>query len=118
LGSPASLRRPRSSQAAQKGRHASQDCAEKYVVSRRALIVTDVALACLFVAAGVTDLVLRAPVSIAAGISALAIGAACAVTACLFVAAGGWSRDRVSARAARRKLKRQRQAAQPESQPT
>jgi hypothetical protein len=87
-------------------------------VSRRALIVTDVALACLFVAAGVTDLVLRGPVNIAADISALVIGAASAVTACLFVAAGGWSRDRVSARAAHRKLKRQRKAAEREPQPT
>jgi hypothetical protein len=63
-------------------------------VSRRALIVTDTALACIFVVAGVTDLVLREPGGVVAGISAMAIGAACAVTACLFIAAGGWSEGR------------------------
>jgi hypothetical protein len=66
-------------------------------VSRRALIVTDVALGCMFVVAGVTNLVLREPVGIVAGISAMAIGAACAVTACLFIAAGGWTEGRAEA---------------------
>jgi membrane protein implicated in regulation of membrane protease activity len=63
-------------------------------VNRRALIVADVAFACLFVVGGVTILVLQVPASVVAGISALAIGSACAITTVLFIAAGGWSRER------------------------
>jgi hypothetical protein len=63
-------------------------------VNRRALVVADVAFACLFVVGGVTILVLQVPASVVAGISALAIGSACAITSVLFIAAGGWSRER------------------------
>jgi hypothetical protein len=64
-------------------------------MSRRALIILDVVLAVLFVIAGVTNLLIGGRPNSIAGICALAIGAACAVTAGLFVAAGGWSRGRV-----------------------
>jgi hypothetical protein len=62
-------------------------------VSRRVLIVTDLAVACLLVAVGVGNLVIGGPVGIVAGISALALGATGVVVGCLFVAVGGWSRD-------------------------
>jgi hypothetical protein len=53
--------------------------------------VIDAVLACLFLLAGIANFVLIEPVSIAGGVSALAVGACAAVTACLFVATGGWS---------------------------
>jgi hypothetical protein len=64
------------------------------MVSRRALIVTDAVLACLFLVAGVANRVLGEPMNIVAGIAALALGAIAAVTACLFVASGGWKREK------------------------
>jgi hypothetical protein len=64
------------------------------VVNRRALIVTDAVLACLFLVAGVANFVLGEPVNIVAGVAALALGAFAAVTACLFVASGGWKREK------------------------
>ena len=63
-------------------------------MSRRALIVLDVVLAVLFVVTGLINLVIGGRASTIAGLCALAIAAACAVTAGLFVAAGGWTRDR------------------------
>jgi hypothetical protein len=68
---------------------------EPAIMSRRALIVTDVTLACLFLLAGVANFALGEPVSIIAGISALALGATAAVTACLFITSGGWTSDEV-----------------------
>ena len=64
-------------------------------MSRRELIVLDVVLALVFVIAGLTNLVIGGRPSFIAGICALTIGAACAVTAGLFIAAGGWSTGRV-----------------------
>ena len=64
-------------------------------MSRRALIVTDAALACLFLFAGVGNFVLGEPVNIVAGIGAFVVGACAAVTACLFIASGGWKREEV-----------------------
>jgi hypothetical protein len=66
------------------------------MTSRRTLIVADWIFAGLFVLAGVANFVLGQPVSIVAGISALALGATAAVTAWLFIAAGGWTRDEAS----------------------
>lgn len=63
-------------------------------MSRRVLIVTDFAVACLLVAVGVGNLVIGGAVDMVAGISALALGATGVVVGCLFVALGGWSRDR------------------------
>jgi membrane protein implicated in regulation of membrane protease activity len=63
---------------------------------RRALIVVDVVLAALFAVAGLTNLVIGGGASIIAGLCSLAVAAACAVTAVLFIAAGGWSRERPS----------------------
>jgi hypothetical protein len=66
------------------------------VVSRRALIAIDAVLACLFLVAGVANFVLGEPVNIVAGVAALALGAFATVTACLFVASGGWKREKAS----------------------
>jgi hypothetical protein len=64
---------------------------EGLIVGRRALIVTDAVLACLFLLVGIANFTVLDPVSIVGGISSLAVGACAAVTACLFVAFGGWS---------------------------
>ena len=66
------------------------------VVGRRALIVIDTVLACLFLLAGIANFVLVDRMGIVGGISALAVGACAAVTACLFVVAGGWSAKETS----------------------
>jgi hypothetical protein len=63
-------------------------------MSRRGLIVLDVVLAVLFVVAGVTNLVIGGRASTIAGLCSLAVAASCAVTAGLFIAAGGWSTER------------------------
>jgi len=75
-------------------RFQARGAGSELVVSRRALIVLDVLLAGVFVVVGVTNLVIGGRASFIAGVCALAIGATCAVTAGLFVAAGGWSKER------------------------
>jgi hypothetical protein len=62
------------------------------------LIVIDALLAFLFLLAGIANFAVVEPVSIVAGISALAVGACAAVTACLFVAFGGWNATEPSRR--------------------
>lgn len=59
-------------------------------MNRRALIVTDVALAGLFWVVGVANLVMGQPVGVLAAISAFVVGAAAAITACIFIVSGGW----------------------------
>ena len=63
------------------------------MTNRRTIIVAAWVLAGLFGLAGIADFALGEPVSILAGICALAFGAIAAVTASLFIAAGGWRRD-------------------------
>jgi TM2 domain-containing membrane protein YozV len=63
------------------------------MTNRRAIIVAAWVLAALFGLAGVANFALGEPAGIVAGVSALAFGATAAVTASLFIAAGGWSRD-------------------------
>jgi hypothetical protein len=63
------------------------------MTNRRILIVAAWILAGLFGLAGVANFALGEPAGIVAGISALAFGAAAAVTASLFIAVGGWRRD-------------------------
>ena len=53
--------------------------------------VIDAVLASLFFLVGIANFTVVDPVNILAGISALAVGACAAITACLFVAFGGWS---------------------------
>jgi hypothetical protein len=66
-------------------------------VSRRALIVTNTVCACLFGLVGVANFALGEPMNFVAGISALAVGAGAAVTTCLFVASGGWKKEKATA---------------------
>jgi hypothetical protein len=63
------------------------------MTNRRTIIVAAWVLAGLFGLAGVANLALGEPAGIVAGVSALAFGVAAAVTASLFIAAGGWTRD-------------------------
>jgi hypothetical protein len=63
-------------------------------MSRRALIVVDVVLAALFAVAGLTNLLIGGRANVIAGLCSLAVAAASAVTAGLFIASGGWSRER------------------------
>jgi TM2 domain-containing membrane protein YozV len=66
------------------------------MTNRRTIIVAAWILAGLFGVAGVANFALGEPAGIVAGISALAFGATAAVTASLFIAAGGWRRDEES----------------------
>ena len=77
---------------------------------RRALIVIDAVLACLFLLVGIVNFVVVDPVSTVGGISALAVGACAAVTACLFVVFGGWSAKDAYDATVRRPEERRRQA--------
>jgi TM2 domain-containing membrane protein YozV len=63
------------------------------MTNRRTIIVAAWILAGLFGLAGVANFALGEPAGIVAGVSALAFGATAAVTAALFIAAGGWTRD-------------------------
>jgi hypothetical protein len=63
------------------------------MTNRRAIIVAAWVLAGLFGLAGVANFALGEPAGIVAGLSALAFGATAAVTASLFIAAGGWRHD-------------------------
>ena len=67
------------------------------IVSRRALIVINTVGACLFGLVCVANFALGEPMNFVAGISALIVGACAAVTTCLFVASGGWRKDKVTA---------------------
>ena len=66
-------------------------------MSRRALIVINTVGACLFGLVCVANFALGEPMNFVAGISALIVGACAAVTTCLFVASGGWRKDKVTA---------------------
>ena len=63
------------------------------MTSRRILIVAGWILAGLFGLAGVANFALGQAVSIVAGISTLILSGTAAVTAWLFIAAGGWTSD-------------------------
>jgi TM2 domain-containing membrane protein YozV len=63
------------------------------MTNRRIVIVAGGILAGLFGLAGVANFALGQTVSIVAGMSALTLGATAAVTLCLFIAAGGWTKD-------------------------
>jgi len=63
------------------------------MTNRRIIIFAAWVLAGLFGLAGVANFALGEPAGIAAGICALVFGATAAVTASLFIAAGGWRRD-------------------------
>ena len=63
-------------------------------VNRRALIVTDAVLAGLFWVVGVVNLLLGQPAGVLGAISALIVGTAAAITACIFIVSGGWQNER------------------------
>jgi hypothetical protein len=63
------------------------------MTNRRTIIVAAWILAGVFGLVGVANFALGEPAGIVAGISAFAFGAAAAITASLFIAAGGWRRD-------------------------
>jgi len=63
------------------------------MTNRRIIIFAAWVLAGFFGLAGVANFALGEPAGIAAGICALVFGATAAVTASLFIAAGGWRRD-------------------------
>ena len=66
------------------------------MTNRRTIIVAAWVLAGLFGLTGIVNFALGEPAGIVAGICALAFGATAAVTASLFIAAGGWRRDKAA----------------------
>ena len=61
--------------------------------------MTDAVLAGLFWVLGVVNLVLGEPAGVLGAISALIVGTAAAITACIFIVSGGWQGERRQGRA-------------------